>query len=422
MSYFLFIAVTAFAWGIGNVFVKKGFRNLTPWQTYALDSFFIALPLWMIYGVLAAGDLTTVTPFAILSALIICASYALFYYTINHGQIGVTTTVISTYPIITFILAYLLLKERLTLLPLMGVILSMIGAVIVSLPAKLKLKPEKWFVLSVLVAISYGITGYLEKTVLTTINNATFLMTLALTQVVIVLLWWPFTRDKFPKLNFRRSGHSFIGILLFNIGNIVYLMALEKGLASLVVPLSNTYVTITVLFSLFWLKEKISRLQIAGIVCVVIGVILVGFNGSTADTSEVTVTSREKAIVSFVYDGDTVELSDKRKVRYLGIDTPEMNFDHGTADCFATEAAHINRQLVEKQVIEMEKDKEDADKYGRLLRYVYVDNVLINEFLLRQGYARKLIIPPNIKYTPLLEQAEKEAREEKRGLWGACGD
>lgn len=129
---------------------------------------------------------------------------------------------------------------------------------------------------------------------------------------------------------------------------------------------------------------------------------------------------RESAIVTWVLDGDTIEIADGKKVRLIGIDTPELDTDSKNPQCFATESAKITKQLLEGQTIELEKDKEDTDKYGRLLRYVYTDGVFINEFLLQQGFGRKMSIPPNTKYFKELEAAENEAREGKRGLWKNC--
>lgn len=128
----------------------------------------------------------------------------------------------------------------------------------------------------------------------------------------------------------------------------------------------------------------------------------------------------EKAKVAFVVDGDTIELTDKRRVRYLGINTPEMNYGKGKPDCFATEAAKANKELVAGQEIELGKDISDKDKYARLLRYVYIDSLLINDFLLRQGYARLELIPPDNHFSQQFKNAVNEAKENKRGLWGKC--
>jgi endonuclease YncB( thermonuclease family) len=88
------------------------------------------------------------------------------------------------------------------------------------------------------------------------------------------------------------------------------------------------------------------------------------------------------ALVSRVIDGDTVELGDGSRVRYIGMDTPET-----AGDCYNREATARNIELVLNRVVQLEKDVSETDQYGRLLRYVYVDGVMVNEVLVREGYA-----------------------------------
>lgn len=129
---------------------------------------------------------------------------------------------------------------------------------------------------------------------------------------------------------------------------------------------------------------------------------------------------KEKAKVSFIYDGDTIELVDKRKVRYIGINTPEINWKSDDPQCFATQSARINKEMVWGQEIEMAKDISETDKYGRILRYIWIDGIFMNDFLLRQGYAKLDLIPPDTSYSGQFKEAQKEARDNKRGLWGKC--
>ena len=121
------------------------------------------------------------------------------------------------------------------------------------------------------------------------------------------------------------------------------------------------------------------------------------------------------AKVTQVIDGDTVIVQGGYHVRYIGIDTPEID------EPFYQEAKDLNRELVDGKEIRLEKDVTDKDKYDRLLRYVYVDNVFVNAELVRQGYA--YVYPesqfPDIKYYDLLKEAEMEAREAERGIWGS---
>ena len=126
--------------------------------------------------------------------------------------------------------------------------------------------------------------------------------------------------------------------------------------------------------------------------------------------------SAEIAVVTRVVDGDTIELSDGRKVRYIGVDTPELKGQK----CFAEEATEKNRELVEGKTIQMKKDVSETDRYKRLLRYIYVDSLFVNEYLAREGYALQATFPPDVKYVELFGKAVEEARVKNKGLWKSC--
>lgn len=123
-----------------------------------------------------------------------------------------------------------------------------------------------------------------------------------------------------------------------------------------------------------------------------------------------------------VVDGDTIEIEGGEKVRYIGIDTPETVDPRKTVQCFGVEASKKNKELVEGKMVRLEKDVTDRDKYNRLLRYIYVGDTFINLELVRQGFAYSYSYPPDIKYQDQFVKAQQEAREAKRGLWGACSE
>jgi len=116
-------------------------------------------------------------------------------------------------------------------------------------------------------------------------------------------------------------------------------------------------------------------------------------------------------LVTRVIDGDTIEIEGGYHVRYIGIDTPEKG------EPFYGEATQANRNLVEGKKVYLEKDVEDKDDNGRLLRYVWLDNTMVNAELVRLGYAYSYSYPPNVKYQAYFLQLEREAREQKLGLW-----
>ena len=123
-----------------------------------------------------------------------------------------------------------------------------------------------------------------------------------------------------------------------------------------------------------------------------------------------------------VIDGDTIKLENGEVVRYVGIDTPETVHPSKPVQCFGKEASNKNKELVEGKMVRLEKDITDRDKYGRLLRYVWVGDLFVNDYLTRQGYAYAYTYPPDVKYSEQFIQAQQEARENNRGLWAGCSD
>ncbi|MFC1914168.1 thermonuclease family protein [Chloroflexota bacterium] len=124
--------------------------------------------------------------------------------------------------------------------------------------------------------------------------------------------------------------------------------------------------------------------------------------------------SQERATVTRVIDGDTIVIDTGQKVRYIGIDTPEI---YPEREACGMEAWGANRELVEGKEIILERDVSETDKYGRLLRYVYADNIFVNGELVRRGLAEARAYPPDTKHQEYMEGLEAVARETGRGIW-----
>jgi len=129
-----------------------------------------------------------------------------------------------------------------------------------------------------------------------------------------------------------------------------------------------------------------------------------------------------------VVDGDTIEIEGNMKLRYIGIDTPETKHPTKGVQCFGKEASDKNKELVEGKMIRVEKDVSETDRYGRLLRYIWLvdDNatasagLFVNDFLVREGYAHASTFPPDVAYSKQFVEAQQEARDNNRGLWNKC--
>lgn len=136
--------------------------------------------------------------------------------------------------------------------------------------------------------------------------------------------------------------------------------------------------------------------------------------------SATSISTASGVLVSRVVDGDTIELFTGQKVRYIGMDTPEVVDPRKPVQCFGKEASLENKKLVEGKMVRLEKDVSQTDKYGRLLRYVYVGDLFVNDYLTRNGFAYMATFPPDVKFSQQFKDAQEEARINKRGLWKSC--
>jgi micrococcal nuclease len=140
----------------------------------------------------------------------------------------------------------------------------------------------------------------------------------------------------------------------------------------------------------------------------------------------------EVGLVVDITDGDTVRVvvdGQERRLRYIGIDTPERAGPDVLVEMQAMEATIANTELVDGREVVLERDVSETDRFDRLLRYVWlepdVDNEttsddswrLVNLELVRLGLARAVEYPPDVRYAGLLESAESEARDAERGIW-----
>jgi micrococcal nuclease len=121
-------------------------------------------------------------------------------------------------------------------------------------------------------------------------------------------------------------------------------------------------------------------------------------------------------VVGRIVDGDTFSCRDGRRVRLIGIDAPERR------QSFSSVASHeLLEMLPPGTVVQLERDVSATDRYGRLLAYVWVGPKLVNEAMVRDGWAVLYTVPPNVKYADRLGRAQEEARTRGTGLWAQRG-
>ena len=151
---------------------------------------------------------------------------------------------------------------------------------------------------------------------------------------------------------------------------------------------------------------------------VAVGLFLVGIATGlvVSGDSEPDSGEEERATVARVIDGDTVELDNGERVRYLGIDTPEL----GSEECFSLEATERNRELVEGKQVSLVSGPEDRDRFGRLLRWVFLDDgTFVNAELIWEGYAKTFFFEES-RYRQIFVQLQVAASQAGAGGWTKC--
>jgi micrococcal nuclease len=127
-----------------------------------------------------------------------------------------------------------------------------------------------------------------------------------------------------------------------------------------------------------------------------------------------------EATVLRVVDGDTVHVrvgERVEKVRYIGVNTPELHHPRKGEEPGGRAAHAVNRRLLDGKRVRLELDVQSHDRHGRLLAYVWAGETMVNAELVRLGYAQVMTVPPNVRHQALFVRLQREAREARRGLW-----
>lgn len=139
----------------------------------------------------------------------------------------------------------------------------------------------------------------------------------------------------------------------------------------------------------------------------------------TKSTNSMPSSEGNEALVTKVVDGDTVYVlinGKREKIRLLLIDTPEYTTEK---EPYGKEAKMFMRNLILKQIVELEYDHERRDRYGRLLAYIYFQDESVQKQLLERGLAKVKVYPPNQKYVKQFRQYEALAQKKEMNIWSS---
>ena len=140
---------------------------------------------------------------------------------------------------------------------------------------------------------------------------------------------------------------------------------------------------------------------------------------SSSSDEPVKSTKAEQALVKRVVDGDTFVLDDGRKVRMIGINTPESVDPRRPVEYYGKEASSFTKKLLEGNKVYLDWGRTPKDRYDRWLAWVWLaDGTFVNGYLVSEGYAQVYTFKDNPDHAEYLLELQRQARDAGRGLWG----
>ena len=264
--------------GVGQVAAKKGLSYFSP-LAYNIFSTLIELPIFLPFALWLGLDLPRFKVFDFLILIFIASTYLIFFYVISLGEISLTGTVLASYPLSTIFFSTIFLGEKLSLPQLFFALIIIAGVGLIGFPRKLlDLRSEKWFWLAVFSAILVGFSDFLAKYVLGRVGegNYFFFYPFAFIPGLFLSLLLDRKGRYLPQVKPRLWLWALTGVTLEILGGLFFFLALARGPASLAGPVSSSYAAITVILALFFLGEKMSKIQAVGVTLTVLGIILIG--------------------------------------------------------------------------------------------------------------------------------------------------
>lgn len=276
----IFGLLAAVSFALFFTFVKKSYEEFPPSVAFFFDMAF-GLILWIPFSLWIGfdfADLPKVFLYSVLSAIL---SEAFSFYVISKGEVSLTGTIFSSYPIYTILFALIFLGEKLSLNGWLFVALTIAGTILASLPKKLTWKDFKaktYLLWALAGAVAAGFSDVISKSIIDQTSASVFLFGLAFAQLPISLGYLRVEKQSLSQFKdifskWSKYKFSIIGSFFSAFGLIFLWLAFEQTQASIASPLTGSYPAIMIVLALTWLKEKPSKIELLGVVATVVGVI-----------------------------------------------------------------------------------------------------------------------------------------------------
>lgn len=280
----LFAIGAAFFAGVTSILAKIGIKNTDSFVATAIRTVVVFIFAWVIVLFVGSFDeilsLSTKTwVYLILSGLATGASWICFFYALQLGEVNKVITIDKSSIVLTILFAFIFLKEEVTLLKIICVLLIAIGTFLMIQKQKLKEEKEiknSWILYAFLAAFFASITSILAKIGIENVESN--LGTAIRTTVVLIMAWLIVFFQRKQSTIFTIDKRSWIYLILSGLTTgaswLFFFYALQKGPASMVVPIDKLSIVVTVIFSYFIFGEKLSKKSLMGLILIVIGTLL----------------------------------------------------------------------------------------------------------------------------------------------------
>lgn len=269
-----------------QILLKKSYKELDPSIAFFFDMIFgllIWIPIGFIFGATLNGIINCLL-YAVISAIL---SEALVFYALSKGNLSVATVLISTYPVYTLLFSLLINNEKLLLIQIVFILITILGTVLTAFDSDFKVKNMKNIavLIPLITAIAIGLSDTLTKGVIDLNSSFDFIVAIAVVQIPVSIIYLLITKQKFKNIikelkeGVKEYKYSIIGSLLNVLGTGCLLVSFNYTYASIASPLTAIYTPFVLIYSFAVLREKISKINICGILLALIGafgIIIIG--------------------------------------------------------------------------------------------------------------------------------------------------
>lgn len=280
----IFGLLAAFSQAISYTLLKKSYEELPPSVAFLFDAFF-GLLIWIPFALIVGfnfNHLPLVMIFALISALL---SEAFVFYVLSKGEISITGTIFSSYPIYTILFSLFINNEKLLPWHWFFVGLTIAGTIIVSWPEKInrqELKKKVIILWGLAGAMAVGLSDSLSKNVIDKTSAEAFLFALALAQLPVALVYLKLEKQKLSQFKntirkFNQYKFAIFGSFMTVVSLIFLWLAFQDTYASIASPLTATYPGLMIILAYFFLKERVKPKDLAGLMVIILGVIGISY-------------------------------------------------------------------------------------------------------------------------------------------------